>query len=76
MIPICATINATSPRETIPAPTILPSFLVKPNTSLEYFPAQNLDKTAKTVITMMNQISLMKLAKVIESPMSAKKNKD
>ena len=56
----------------MPAPTMFPSFLVKPNNSLEYLPAQNLDTTAKIVITMINQISLIKLANVIERPIFTK----
>lgn len=51
---------------------MFPSFLVKPNNSLEYLPAQNLDTTAKIVITMINQISLIKLANVIERPIFTK----
>ena len=57
----------------MPAPTIFPSFLVKPNNSLEYLPAQNFDNTARIVIIIMNQISLIKLANVIDSPIFTKK---
>ena len=48
-------------------------FLVKPNNSLEYLPAQNFDNTARIVITIMNQMSLIKLANVMDSPIFTKK---
>ena len=38
---------------------IFPSPLLKPKSSLEYFPAQNFERRASTVITIMNQISFI-----------------